>query len=152
MFPCSVSLLGQLYLQDSHSVQPLHLLFHEQRIPTRHRASYAQVCSILTICFNHLAKFFFLRYIGYILDFIRGVFIQEVGKFRSHVRSQPNWHFLSFEVGIFLPWYCSVLSNWEFFIKMRAYYLQPSSLQYSSFLKEGESKAGSSHFNDKFSF
>ena len=35
---------------------------------------------------------------------------------------------------------------------MRASYLQPSSLQYSSFLKEGGSKAGSSHFNEKFSF
>ena len=40
----------------------------------------------------------------------------------------------------------------EFFIKMRASYLQPSLLQYSSFLKEGGSKAGSSHFNEKFSF
>ena len=34
---------------------------------------------------------------------------------------------------------------------MRASYLQPSSLQYSSFLKEGGSKAGSFHFNEKFS-
>ena len=48
--------------------------------------------------------------------------------------------------------YCSVLLKWEFFIKMRAYYLQPSSVQYSCFLKEGGSKAGSSHFNKKFSF
>ena len=35
---------------------------------------------------------------------------------------------------------------------MRASDLQPSSLQYSSFLKEGGSKAGSSHFKEKFSF
>ena len=48
-------------------------------------------------------------------------------------------------------WYCSVLLKWEFFIKMRASYLQPSSLQYSSFLKKGGSKAGSSHFDEKFS-
>ena len=48
--------------------------------------------------------------------------------------------------------YCSVLLKWEFFIKMRASYLQPSSLHYSSFFKEGGSKAGSSHFDDKFSF
>ena len=48
--------------------------------------------------------------------------------------------------------YCSVLLKGEFFIKMRASYLQPSSLQYSSFLKEGGSKAGSSHFNEKLSF
>ena len=34
---------------------------------------------------------------------------------------------------------------------MWASYLQPSSLQYSSFLKEGGSKSGSSHFNEKFS-
>ena len=45
--------------------------------------------------------------------------------------------------------YCSVLSKWELFIKMRASYLQPSSLQYSSFLEEGGSKAGSSHFNEQ---
>ena len=36
--------------------------------------------------------------------------------------------------------------------KMRASYSQPSSLQYSSFLKEGGSNTGSSHFNEKFSF
>ena len=48
--------------------------------------------------------------------------------------------------------YLSVLLKGEFFIKMRASYLQPSSLQYSSFLKEGGSKAGSSHFNENFSF
>ena len=48
--------------------------------------------------------------------------------------------------------YCCVLLKWEFFIKIRASYLQPSSLQYSSFWKEGGSKAGSSHFNEKFSF
>ena len=32
---------------------------------------------------------------------------------------------------------------------MRASQLQPSSLQYSSFLKDGGSKAGSSHFNEQ---
>ena len=52
----------------------------------------------------------------------------------------------------FYKHYCSVLLKWEFFIKMRASYLQPSSLQYSSFFKEGGSKAGSSHFNEKLSF
>ena len=45
-----------------------------------------------------------------------------------------------------------VISKWEFFIKMRAVCLLPSSLHFSSFLVEGGSKAGSSHFNEKFSF
>ena len=46
----------------------------------------------------------------------------------------------------------SVLLKRDFFFKMRAFYLQPSSLQYSSFFKEGGSKSGSSHFNEKYSF
>ena len=37
--------------------------------------------------------------------------------------------------------YCSVILKWEIFIEMRTSYLQPSPLQYSSFLKEEGSKA-----------
>ena len=45
--------------------------------------------------------------------------------------------------------YCGVLSKWEFFIKMRAAYLAPI---LPWVMKEGESKEGSSHFDEKLSF
>ena len=44
--------------------------------------------------------------------------------------------------------YCGVLSKWEFFIKMRAAFLASILLWV---MKEGESKEGNSHFDEKLS-
>ena len=44
--------------------------------------------------------------------------------------------------------YCGVLSKWEFFIKMRAAFLASI---LPGVMKEGESKEGSSHFDEKLS-
>ena len=46
--------------------------------------------------------------------------------------------------------YCSVLSKWEFFIKMRAAFLALSFLHSSR--EDGGKKGCSSHFDDKLSF
>ena len=44
--------------------------------------------------------------------------------------------------------YCDVLSKWEFFIKMRAAFIASI---LPRVMKEGESKEGSSHFDEKLS-
>ena len=44
--------------------------------------------------------------------------------------------------------YCGVLSKWEFFVEMRAAFLASILPQV---MKEGESKKGSSHFDEKLS-
>ena len=51
-------------------------------------------------------------------------------------------------IEIIANFYCGVLSKWEFFIKMRAAFLASILPQV---MKEGESKEGSSHFDEKLS-